>query len=75
MPIPIQFIQSLLLGSIVCFVIASIILYARYVYNHPYVKVVGDSMYPTYHDGQYLKSVSVASTMGPGIKLSVAKFA
>ena len=28
-------------------------------YKYPLVKVVGDSMYPTYQDGQYLRAIRI----------------
>ena len=33
-----------------------------YFYHHPYVQVIGDSMFPTYVDGQYLKAVRVKNS-------------
>lgn len=31
-------------------------------YKYPYIQVVGDSMFPTYCDGQYLKAKRVTKT-------------
>lgn len=46
----------LIITAVVCIVvIVSIMLIV--LYKYPLVKVMGDSMYPTYHDGQFLKSV------------------
>ena len=45
----------LILSIIVCVIVSVLMV----LYKYPLVKVVGDSMYPTYHDGQYLKAVRV----------------
>ena len=40
-------------------IIGSIVFFTAIFYAFPFIRVVGDSMFPTYHDGQLLPSMRV----------------
>ena len=40
-------------------VVGSIVFLTALFYVFPFIRVVGDSMFPTYHDGQFLPSMRV----------------
>ena len=41
-------------------IVGSIVFLTALFYVFPFIRVVGDSMFPTYHDGQFLPSMRVA---------------
>ena len=40
-------------------IVGSIVILTALFYVFPFIRVVGDSMFPTYHDGQFLPSMRV----------------